>query len=423
MAKKRVNKIEEAYKKFSKMKPEELAKYTSDLDNEMKEINEQIINKDKELEGRQSNIDVTTDTNKKDILIAQKETAEQEKADLIAMKNKKQKETNLLENWAKNKDKIEKIVGYKDRLTSKLKEVKKDLITKNKEIQELIKQDKDVDKKLKKSEELNNYEYNDLMVEKERIQKELEAKQKAIAELEKRESSLKGSISKCDLVWKNLMLGKSWDEIHAKAIKMNEKKRYTKKPEMKKQKLETQEEAAKYDELIGRWKKENDLDNVATQPLPKADTRVLPIIEEVEGEAVSDEENSDEKEMTKYSEFMAKHPKIAKMWNKIKNIFVKDSSDGKTNIEWQEEHNYDKPNLAETKTEEKTEDSPSKREEFVEQYKQPFDEEVDRLHQMVDPEYREKVRKEKEQQYKEMHSTKNAEVKHENDEKSNENER
>lgn len=368
MAKKRVNKLEENYKRFSRMEPNELSEYRSGLDDELKEIEMQIVNKEKELEGRQAQIDITTDPNKKDVLSAQKETADQEKADLEAMKNKKLKEIRGIEDWAKNKGKIEKVMSYKDRLDEKCKLLKKDVKSLGKDIRAKQKEEVAIDKQLRKSEELTNNEYNDLMRRKEELEREIEKEQKEMAEAEKKIVALTGSVSKCDLVWKNLMMGKSWDEIHVKAVRMNAKvalnRGYTGDTAKGAGDLLGKGSDVKtgaFVSLLDKMRKNGIDSNAPTQP-------ITPV--------------QDNNSMTEYDEFAKKHPRLAKIRDAFKNFANKFSKDKKEQVASVAPATPTNPTISE-------------RDAFVEQ-----------LRMMTEKDYKDQIREAKEAEYVEMHKPK-----------------
>ena len=358
MPKKKVNKIEQNYSKFIKMTPDEMEKYKENINNEIASLEEHLTNKAKEIEGREATIDLTTDQDRKYVLAAQKETAEQELEDLYYRRQKQQKALKEVENYEKNKDKIQKIVGYKEKLKTQREKFKTDAQTLALDLQNKKEEKAQIEEKLKNSEELTNPEYNSLMIKKEKVEKEIEQKEKKLEQLNKKIISLNGSVSKCDLVWKNLMLGKTWDEIHVKAVEMNKTKN--------KKYVPTQEEMEAKQSLV----------NVLAQIRDKkqAEIEQNPTIRERATDAIKD------KAMTKYDNLASKHPILAKFrdaFTKLRNKFTKNK---KEEVE----------------------------QEGQEVASAPRDEFVDKLRVMVDAEYKEQVKTEKVKQEAQKHAAKST---------------
>ena len=358
MPKKKVNKIEQNYSKFIKMTPDEMEKYKENINNEIASLEEHLTNKAKEIEGREATIDLTTDQDRKYVLAAQKETAEQELEDLYYRRQKQQKALKEVENYEKNKDKIQKIVGYKEKLKTQREKFKTDAQTLALDLQNKKEEKAQIEEKLKNSEELTNPEYNSLMIQKEKVEKEIEQKEKKLEQLNKKIISLNGSVSKCDLVWKNLMLGKTWDEIHVKAVEMNKTKN--------KKYVPTQEEMEAKQSLV----------NVLAQIRDKkqAEIEQNPTIRERATDAIKD------KAMTKYDNLASKHPILAKFrdaFTKLRNKFTKNK---KEEVE----------------------------QEGQEVASAPRDEFVDKLRVMVDAEYKEQVKAEKVKQESQKHAAKST---------------
>ena len=358
MPKKKVNKIEQNYSKFIKMTPDEMEKYKENINNEIASLEEHLTNKAKEIEGREATIDLTTDQDRKYVLAAQKETAEQELEDLYYRRQKQQKALKEVENYEKNKDKIQKIVGYKEKLKTQREKFKTDAQTLALDLQNKKEEKAQIEEKLKNSEELTNPEYNSLMIQKEKVEKEIEQKERKLEQLNKKIISLNGSVSKCDLVWKNLMLGKTWDEIHVKAVEMNKTKN--------KKYVPTQEEMEAKQSLV----------NVLAQIRDKkqAEIEQNPTIRERATDAIKD------KAMTKYDNLASKHPILAKFrdaFTKLRNKFTKNK---KEEVE----------------------------QEGQEVASAPRDEFVDKLRVMVDAEYKEQVKAEKVKQEAQKHAVKST---------------
>lgn len=234
------NKIELNYKKYSKMSREELEEYVKPLGEKFYEIENKLNIKDKEIEGLKDSFDNARDENKQKALEEALNRAGEEGKILLLEKDKLEKEIVNVKNYLKNKDKIEKVIGYKNKIRENLKGKREEKAQLNKDLKSIKAEEKEIDNKLKNPKELDNNEYNEALKRKEEIKVEKEKLEKKIEDLSKSIESLTGSNNKCDLVWKNLMLGKSWDEIHLKALEMNKNKQPRQQKEVRQENTNTE---------------------------------------------------------------------------------------------------------------------------------------------------------------------------------------
>ena len=162
-----------------------------------------------------------------------KEDKMEEKEKLEAIIAKMKQERDNMSGYNKNKDKIEKIRKYKGKLNEKLENLKE----KQTEIVQELKANKEASEKRleeinkvlgnsKETEKMDQNEYNDLLVEKEKIENETKEIKARLKEIKKKIEVLRSSVSKCDLAWRSLFNDKTWDEIQVRALN---NKKYIKK--------------------------------------------------------------------------------------------------------------------------------------------------------------------------------------------------
>lgn len=179
------------------------------------EIKNEIENLEKEIAGRANSSQKLTGE--------EKESAENEIA------KSKQKLENL-KGYTKNKNQISKIIEFKDVLEKKLLNTKNEKNESKKAYNEAKKEFKEVTKVLKdekKTMGMDQNEYNDLLNQKDFAEKEMK-KQKAIFEKSlAREKELEAKIGKCNLAWRTLFTNKTWDDIQLRATQT--KGRFTRK--------------------------------------------------------------------------------------------------------------------------------------------------------------------------------------------------
>lgn len=220
-----------------------------------------------------------------------------EKEKLEAIISKMQQERDNMAGYNKNKDKIEKIRSYKNKLNEKIQPLKdkkagieKELEDNKKSTEERLQEINKTLEDPKKTQDLDQNEYNNLLIEKEKIEKEREEIQKRLDEVQKRVEALESSVSKCDLAWRSLFNDKSWDEIHVRA--MNNKK-YTKKQN-----------------------KENSKENKETKKTDKEKLDKEESIDtdiDIDDEGLRNNKSKKETSLTQKDDFAERHPILAKI--------------------------------------------------------------------------------------------------------------
>ena len=134
-------------------------------------------------------------------------------------------ETNLIA-YSKNKDQIKQIRIFKESIAKKLPvEIAKrdDSKAKMEAAEESL---RDANKKLadeKLTMEMDQYEYNALLEQKAQAEKDVKEQTEIYIKAKDRILELQTKIGKCDLAWRTLFTGKSWDEIQRRALDPNTK--------------------------------------------------------------------------------------------------------------------------------------------------------------------------------------------------------
>lgn len=195
-----------------------------------------------------------------------------------------------LRGYQKNGNQIKRIKDFKKVLETKLINVTKErddskkAYEKSKKLYDKIQKNLQNDKNTMK---LDNFEYNNLVIESEKAKKEMNHHKEMLDKANNKIIELKGKIGKCDLAWRTLFTNKTWDEIQKRA--MSEKERFTRKIDK--------------DEKISNKSMENSKDDK--------------IMKEHIGNEVSKivEENKNDKALVEYKE--TKNP-LKKLWSKIK---------------------------------------------------------------------------------------------------------
>lgn len=285
------------------------------------------MGKKKEWERKFEEYDINAETKKIDVLteklnnktITKKEYSELKRTETIN-KNIKQV-ANILEfkkelEEAQSKIKKEIAKINKDKKNNeKDEDVEKDDATLEKELNEIQKELEIVEKSLKntnlKENDRKNLEdkYKDLIHKKDENNKlfvknqnkemkkmKKNDKEVSLEELEKKSMELGVKIGKCHLVGRILMAGGTWDSIYVKDSK-NEKYKA---------------ENGKITEKFGK--------DTVNKTLGQIGKNVAQIMET---QNVDNEKNKGETALTQPSKFEQKHPKLANILNKVKNIFKK----------------------------------------------------------------------------------------------------
>ena len=228
---------------------------------------------------------------------------------------------------------------------------------------------KDANKKLadeKLTMEMDQYEYNALLEQKAQAEKDVKEQTEIYKKAKDRILELQTKMGKCDLAWKTLFTGKSWDDIQRRALDPNTKfVRYVKEDE----KLKPAE---------GKGKRPAQL--LEEEQLREDIAKTVDQVKDEQGE-------NKEGEKTDLPAPTPKHPRWEKFKNffknaghKIKQIFVRGDKSEK-----QEEPDYSKMD----------EIPVDKRDQFLEE-----------LRRHVDKEYGKEVREQKEARYIEQHQAK-----------------
>lgn len=263
--------------------------------------------------------------------------------------------------YSKNKDQIRQIRAFKESIAKKLPaEIQKRDDSKAK-MEAAEASLKDANKKLadeKLTMEMDQYEYNALLEQKATAEKDIKEQTEIYKKAKDRILELQTKMGKCDLAWKTLFTGKSWDDIQRRALDPNTKFiRHVKEDEKLKpddaKKLTPEEQmkqdiARTVDEVRGeQGKNEGEGKNDLPAPTPKH-----PTWEKIKGF-------------------------FKKAGNKLKEIFVGDEEPQKSDYS-------------------KMDDIPAdKRDQFLEE-----------LRRHVDKEYGKEVKEQKEAQYREQHQNK-----------------
>ena len=282
-----------------------------------------------------------------------------------------------LKGYTKNKTQIEKIRVYRDSLVTKLgkeKSIKEKSCELEKKAEEdLIK----VSKKLadeKYTMTLDQDEYNGLLEEKARLEKEMKEQSAIYMKSSKRVTELQSKISKCNMAWKTLFVNKDWDEIHRIALQPDT--RFTRKIDGEKaQPLSDKKQPvmSKEDEELKKQLSAN----------------VTKILEEEHAKR-AEAEKEEGKETTK-ALVEKKDNWFKRMWNKIVTWVNGDKKEDKKTENVTEEKPIEKIEEEKPVEEEKT---------TTQQERDAF---LEGLRQHIDPEYRKTVREGKEAAYIEAH--------------------
>lgn len=134
-------------------------------------------------------------------------------------------ETNLIA-YSKNKNQIKQIRTFKESIAKKLPvEIAKrdDSKAKMEAAEESL---RDANTKLaneKLTMEMDQYEYNALLEQKAQAEKDVKEQTEIYKKAKDRILELQTKIGKCDLAWRTLFTGKSWDEIQRRALDPNTK--------------------------------------------------------------------------------------------------------------------------------------------------------------------------------------------------------
>lgn len=140
--------------------------------------------------------------------------------------SKLDKEKFYMQTYAKNRSQINQIRAFKESIAKKLPaEIAKrdESKTKMETAEESL---KEVNKKLadeKLTMQMEQDEYNNLLGQKAQLEKVVKEQTEIYKKAKERIIELQTKIGKCDLAWKTLFTGKSWDDIQRRALDPNTK--------------------------------------------------------------------------------------------------------------------------------------------------------------------------------------------------------
>lgn len=199
-----------------------------------------------------------------------------------------------------------------------------------------------------KTMEMDQNEYNDLLTKKENAEKEMKSQKEIFEKAQAKAKDLEAKIGKCNLAWRTLFTNKTWDDIQLRA-------KQTK----------------------GRFTRRKD-EEIIEEPI------------EIEDKEIKEQVGKNVRKIQEEQKEKKNLPAKVTTWTKIKNFFK--SIPAKI-----------KEKFGKEEVEEKSTNSKST--------KQQKDEFLDALRQNVDVDYREAVKKAKEQKYIDQHKAKSKEEK------------
>ena len=274
-----------------------------------------------------------------------------------------------LKAYSKNKAQIQQIRAFKANMEKKLPaEIKKrdeseaKIKTAETELKEVLKTLSDE----KLTMNMMGDEYNNLQIKKESLEKELKEQTEIYKKSKERILELEAKIGKCDLAWKTLFTGKTWDDIQRRALDPNRK--FTRKVD----------ENSKLKPENAKGKK------LSPEEQMKAD--IAKTVDDVQKEK-QENNGKDKGEGEGKSDLPAPTPKHPR-WEKFKNFFK--NAGRKIKEIFVGEDETKEPDYS------KMDNIPAdKRDQFLEE-----------LRKHVDKEYGKEVREQKEAKYMEQHQAK-----------------
>lgn len=201
-----------------------------------------------------------------------------------------------------------------------------------------------------KTMEMDQNEYNDLLTKKENAEKEMKSQKEIFEKAQAKAKDLEAKIGKCNLAWRTLFTNKTWDDIQLRAKQT--KGRFTRK---------------KDEEII-------------EEPI------------EIEDKEIKEQIGKNVRKIQEEQKEKKNLPAKVTTWTKIKNFFK--------SIPAKIKEKFGKEDVME-------EEKPTKQK-STKQQKVDF---LDALRQNVDVDYREAVKKAKEQKYIDQHKAKSKEEK------------
>ena len=268
-------------------------------------------------------------------------------------------ETNLI-SYSKNKNQIKQIRTFKESIAKKLPvEIAKrdDSKAKMEAAEESL---RDANAKLaneKLTMEMDQYEYNALLEQKAQAEKDVKEQTEIYKKAKDRILELQTKIGKCDLAWKTLFTGKSWDEIQRRALDPN----------------------TKFTRHIDEDTKLNRKSGIKEDKLINNIAKTVDEVRNEQEDQITNDENADLPVPT------SKHPR----WEKFKNFFKNEGRKLKELFVGEE------PEQEEVDISEMKNIPQEKRDQFLEE-----------LRRHVDKEYGKEIRDQKEAMYTEQHKAK-----------------
>lgn len=268
-------------------------------------------------------------------------------------------ETNLIA-YSKNKNQIKQIRTFKESIAKKLPvEIAKrdDSKAKMEAAEESL---RDANTKLaneKLTMEMDQYEYNALLEQKAQAEKDVKEQTEIYKKAKDRILELQTKIGKCDLAWKTLFAGKSWDEIQRRALDPN----------------------TKFTRHIDEDTKLNRKSGIKEDKLINNIAKTVDEVRNEQEDQITNDENADLPVPT------SKHPR----WEKFKNFF-KNAGRKLKELFVGEEPEQEEVDISEMKN-----IPQEKRDQFLEE-----------LRRHVDKEYGKEIRDQKEAMYTEQHKAK-----------------
>lgn len=268
-------------------------------------------------------------------------------------------ETNLIA-YSKNKNQIKQIRTFKESIAKKLPvEIAKrdDSKAKMEAAEESL---RDANAKLaneKLTMEMDQYEYNALLEQKAQAEKDVKEQTEIYKKAKDRILELQTKIGKCDLAWKTLFTGKSWDEIQRRALDPN----------------------TKFTRHIDEDTKLNRKSGIKEDKLINNIAKTVDEVRNEQEDQITNDENADLPVPT------SKHPR----WEKFKNFF-KNAGRKLKELFVGEEPEQEEVDISEMKN-----IPQEKRDQFLEE-----------LRRHVDKEYGKEIRDQKEAMYAEQHKAK-----------------
>lgn len=267
-------------------------------------------------------------------------------------------ENNLIA-YSKNKNQIKQIRTFKENIAKKLPvEIAKrdDSKAKMETAEESLRDAKAKLANEKLTMEMDQYEYNALLEQKAQAEKEVKEQTEIYIKAKDRILELQTKIGKCDLAWKTLFTGKSWDEIQRRALNPNTK-------------------------FTRHIDEDTKLNRKSSRQENKLINNIAKTVDEVRNEEdqITNDENADLPVPT------SKHPR----WEKFKNFF-KNAGRKLKELFVGEEPEQEEVDISEMKN-----IPQEKRDQFLEE-----------LRRHVDKEYGKEIKNQKEVMYAEQHKAK-----------------